>query len=169
VSRGLLSLHVGEPWNTHITLSIPLLPSLFPYLQSIAWLKVHATQTGLYTRTEEKDDLTVSIIDQLPHLRRIWFVSSHSWGFPANVEDFITKIQEVSNKGDRPLHAIYVYALFEHFANAISHTYTKASTHRHSRTWGAGNIIVERSKTIFEIESRTFLNSDKWSRDVYGY
>jgi hypothetical protein len=51
VSRGLLSLHVGEPRNTHLMLSIPLLPSLFPYLQSIAWLKVHIIQTGLYTPT----------------------------------------------------------------------------------------------------------------------
>ena len=109
-SGGLLSLIIDDPMDRFKskTLPGPLLPSLFPTLRSIAWLSLDVQST--------------SVIDQLPHLRRVWFTSTHTW--PKGVEAFISKIQELSDKKSRPLQAIRVYAPAQY---PFSHTYFKAS------------------------------------------
>jgi len=50
VSGGLLSLIIDDPMDRTATqtLPTPLLPSLFPNLQSIAWLSVHITNPGAF-------------------------------------------------------------------------------------------------------------------------
>jgi hypothetical protein len=147
VSGGLLTLFVYNPMDSIRIepLPAPLLPSLFPNLRSIAWLRVYNTHRSPNNQVvdavcaahiscihqitldlQAKDALTLSAIDQLPHLRRIWFISNHAQSLPEGVEAFITKIQDVSNKQNRPLHAIYIYAFL---GNPYSHTYTKASIH----------------------------------------
>jgi len=86
VSRGLLSLIIDDPMDVTTSKTLPAsrIPSLFPNLRSIAWLSV--------------DDTSVSVIDQLPHLCRIWFRSMHFGGLPESVQAFITRIIELSAK-----------------------------------------------------------------------
>jgi len=108
VSGGLLSLIVNyqtDPFK-YEALPGPLIPSLFPTLRSIAWLSL--------------DIQSISVVDQLPHLRRVWFSSTHAW--PKAVEGFITKILELSDKKTRPLQEIRVYAANE---RPFSYTYSK--------------------------------------------
>ena len=109
-SGGLLSLIINPliHRNRQETLPGPFLPSLFPTLRSVAWLSLDVQST--------------SIIDQLPHLHRVWFNSMHPW--PKGVEAFISKILELSDKKTRPLEEIGVYAPGQY---PYSHTYTKAS------------------------------------------
>jgi len=116
VSRRLLSLIIDDPMDpTHYqTLLTSLIPSLFPNLRSIAWLSI--------------DDTTASVIDQLPHLRRIWLHSTHSRGLPESVQAFITGIIELSAKKNRPLREIRLYAPG---GNPSSHTYSKRSAWSH--------------------------------------
>ena len=116
VSRGLLSLIIDDRMDqTHYkTLPASLIPSLFPNLRSIAWLSV--------------EDTSVSVIDQLPHLRLIWFRSTHYGGLPESVQAFITTIMEFSAKNNRPLREICLYAPD---GNPFSHTYSKRSTWLH--------------------------------------
>ena len=116
VSRGLLSLIIDDPTdvNTYKTLPASLIPSLFPNLRSIAWLSV--------------DDTSVSVIDQLPHLCRIWFRSMHFGGLPESVQAFITRIIELSAKNNRPLREIRLYAPGGH---PFSLTYSKTSVWSH--------------------------------------
>ncbi len=107
VSGGLLSLivnHKTDPFK-YEALPGPIIPSLFPTLRFIAWLSL--------------DIQSISVVDQLPHLRRVWFSSTHAW--PKAVEAFITKILELSDKKTRPLQEIYVHEL------PFSFTYSKAS------------------------------------------
>ncbi len=110
VSGGLLSLIISDPMDPFKseTLPVPLIPSLFPTLRSIAWLTLDIQST--------------SVIDQLPHLRRVWFTSRHAW--PKGVEAFLSKILELPDKKTRPLREIRVYAPAE---SPFSHTYSKAS------------------------------------------
>ena len=147
VSGGLLSLIIDDPMDRTATGTLPtsLLPSLFPNLQSVAWLSLHITNPGaldqiadtvgaahiyclrgLTLKFKDKNALTLSTIDQLPHLRRIWFSSNHTRALPKGVAAFVTEIQEVSDKKNRPLHAIYIYASA---GFPVSHVYTKASIH----------------------------------------
>jgi len=70
--------------------------------------------------------LTLQAIDQLPRLRRIWFSSNHTRGLPKGVAAFMTEIQNVSDKKNRPLHAVYIYASA---GFPFSHIYTKDSIH----------------------------------------
>jgi hypothetical protein len=112
-SSGLLSLIIDDTRDGK-ALPAPLLPSLFPNLRSVAWLSV--------------DWETTSAIDQLPHLRRIWFCSMHFHLLPENVEAFITSIMELSDKQNRPLREIHVYAPYRH---PFSHTYSKTSMWSH--------------------------------------
>jgi len=116
VSGGLLSLFIDDPMDsTHYqTLPAFLIPSLFPNLRSIAWLSV--------------DDTSAAVIDQLPHLRRIWFRSTHVRGLPESVQAFVTRIIELSAKSDRPLQEICLYAPGGH---PFSHTYSKTSVWSH--------------------------------------
>jgi len=116
VSRGLLSLIVDDPTDVtnFETLPASLIPSLFPNLRSIAWLSV--------------DDTSASIVDQLPHLRRIWFRSRHFLRLPESVEAFITTIMELSTKNNRPLREIRLYAPCGH---PFSLTYSKTSAWSH--------------------------------------
>jgi hypothetical protein len=109
-SSGLLSLIIDDTRDVFAsrTLPAPLLPSLFPNLRSIAWLSV--------------EQETASAIDQLPHLRRIWFSSRHFRGLPESVRAFVTSIMELSDKQNRPLREIHVYAPHGH---PFSHTYSK--------------------------------------------
>ena len=110
VSGGLLSLIIDDPIDRFKSQTLPgsLISSLFPTLRSIAWLSLDVQST--------------SVIDQLPHLRRVWFTSTHAW--PKSVEAFLSKIQELSDKKTRPLQEIRVYAPSQH---PFSHTYIKAS------------------------------------------
>ena len=112
VSGGLLSLFIVDPMDLiqSKTLPGPLIPSLFPNLRSIASLSV--------------DIDNVSVIDQLPHLRRIWFSPRHTSRFPKYVEDFISKILELSDKKNRPLQEIWVHA---QGGRTFSHKYSKVS------------------------------------------
>jgi len=116
VSRGLRSLFIDDPMDvtTSKTLPASLIPSLFPNLRSIAWLSV--------------DDTSGSAVDQLPHLRRVWFRSTHYGGLPESVQAFITTIMEFSAKNNRPLREIRLYAPDEH---PFSHTYSKRSVWLH--------------------------------------
>ena len=116
VSRGLLSLIIDDPMDmtTSKTLPASLIPSLFPNLRSIAWLSV--------------DDTSTSVIDQLPHLRQIWFRSTHLGRLPESVEAFITRIIELSAKNNRPLQEIRLYSPA---GSPISHTYSKTSVWSH--------------------------------------
>jgi hypothetical protein len=112
-SSGLLSLIIDDTRDCK-ALPAPLLPSLFPNLQSIAWLSVGGT--------------SASVIDQLPHLRRIWFCSEHFRLLPENVRTFITSIMELSDKQNRPLREIRVYAPY---GRPFSYTYSKTSMWSH--------------------------------------
>ena len=96
VSGGLLSLIVDDPIDRFKSDILPgsLIPSLFPTLRSIAWLSLDVQST--------------SVIDQLPHLRRVWFTSMHAW--PKYVKAIVTKIQELIDMKTRPLQEIYVYS-----------------------------------------------------------
>jgi len=116
VSRGLLSLIIDDPMDvtTSKTLPASLIPSLFPNLRSIAWLSV--------------DDTTASVIDQLPHLRRVWFRSTHSRQLPESAQVFITGIIELSAKNNRPLREIRLYSPGGH---PFSHPYSKRSVWSH--------------------------------------
>jgi len=116
VSSGLLSLIIDDPMDpTHYkTLPASLIPSLFPNLRSIAWLSVNS--------------ISASAIDHLPHLRRIWFRSTHSGGLPESVQAFITTIMEFSAKNNRALREIRLYAAC---GNPSSHTYSKTSVWSH--------------------------------------
>jgi len=98
VSGKLLSLIINDtedPFKSK-TLPSPIIPSLFPTLRSVAWLSVDIQST--------------SIVDQLPHLRRVWFTSRQAWKLPESVEAFVSKIQELSDRETRPLQEIRVYA-----------------------------------------------------------
>ena len=112
VSRRLRSLIIDDPIDvtTKKTLPAPLIPSLFPNLRSIAWLSVDPTSS--------------SCIDQLPHLRRVWLRSTHFRQLPESVQAFITKIQYLSDKKNRPLQEIRLYAPG---GQPFSHTYSKPS------------------------------------------
>ena len=114
VSRQLLSLIIDDPMDatTTKTLPPPLIPSLFPNLRSIAWLSVDPTSS--------------SCIDQLPHLCRVWLRSTHSQWLPESVQAFITKIQYLSDKKNRPLREIRLYAPG---GQPFSHTYSRLPTH----------------------------------------
>jgi hypothetical protein len=116
VSSGLLSLFIDDPMDlaASFTLPAPLLPSLFPNLQSIAWLSVDWT--------------TASAIDQLPHLRRIWLRSWHLQSLPISVRAFLTRIMERSDKENRPLREIRVHAPHGY---PFSHTYSKTPMWSH--------------------------------------
>ena len=111
VSGGLLSLIVDDPMDParSETLPAPLIPSLFPNLRSIAWLSA--------------DINNVSVIDQLPHLRRIWFRSMYTLRHPGIVP-FVSKIRELSDHKHRPLQEIWVYA---RGGRPFSRKYFKAS------------------------------------------
>ncbi len=97
VSGGLLSLIIDDPMDPYKTKTLrgPLIPSLFPALRSIAWLSL--------------DIQSISVVDQLPHLRRVWFSSTHAW--PKAVGAFITKILELSDKKTRPLPPLFSHIL----------------------------------------------------------
>ena len=116
VSRGLLSLIIDDLKDptTSKTLPASLIPSLFPNLRSVAWLSV--------------DDTSASVIDQLPHLRRVWFRSRHSRRLPESVQVFITRIMGLSAKKNRPLREIRLYSPH---GNPFSHTYSKTSVWSH--------------------------------------
>ena len=116
VSRGLLSLIIDDPMDpTHYnTLPASLIPSLFPNLRSIAWLSV--------------DDTSASVIDQLPHLRRVWFRSRHCRELPESVQAFINRVVELSAKDNQPLREIRLYSPA---GDPFSHTYTKTSVWSH--------------------------------------
>jgi len=116
VSRGLLSLIIDDLQDptTSKTLPASLIPSLFPNLRSVAWLSV--------------DDTSASAIDQLPHLRRVWFRSRHSRRLPESVQVFITRIMGLSAKKNRPLREIRLYSPH---GNPFSHTYSKTSVWSH--------------------------------------
>ena len=111
VSGGLLSLLINDPMDParSQTLPGPLIPSLFPNLRSIAWLSV--------------DTNNVSVIDQLPHLRRIWFSTMYTLR-PPSIVAFVSKIQVLSDNKNRPLQEIWVYA---RGGRPFSHKYSKAS------------------------------------------
>ena len=111
VSGRLLSLIISDPMDPTETQTLPgpLIPSLFPNLRTIAWLSLGTN--------------SVSVIDQLPHLRRIWFRSMHTLRLPERVA-FVSKILELSDKKNRPLQEIWVYAQAGH---PYSHKYSKAS------------------------------------------
>ena len=113
VSGGLLSLIIDDPMDPvkSETLSGPLIPSLFPTLQSIAWLKLDIQST--------------SVIGQLPHLRRAWFTARHDWQASVDVEASVSQILEFSDKKTRPLQEIRVLAQDD---NPCSLTYSKASS-----------------------------------------
>ena len=112
VSGRLLSLIINDPMDPFKfkTLPTPLIPSLFPTLQSIAWLSIDIQST--------------TMIDQLPHLRHVRFTSRHARQPPGGVESFVAKIQELSDKKTRPLQEIYVFAPG---ASPVSYAYSKAS------------------------------------------
>jgi len=116
VSRGLLSLIIDDPMDVTTSKTLPAspIPSLFPNLRSIAWLSV--------------DDTSASVIDQLPHLCRVWFRSTHSRQLPEGVQAFITRIIELSAKKNRPLREINLYSPGGH---PFSHTYSKTSVWSH--------------------------------------
>jgi hypothetical protein len=116
VSSRLLSLIIDDPMDVTTSKTLPalLIPSLFPNLRSIAWLSVDWT--------------SAYAIYQLPHLRQIWFRSSHNWWIPDGVQAFITRIMEHSDKNNRPLREIRLYAPDEH---PFSHTYSKTSVWSH--------------------------------------
>ena len=111
VSGRLHDLIVNDPMDParSQTLPGPLIPSLFPNLRSIAWLSV--------------DTNNVAVIDQLPHLRRIWFSSMYTLRFPAVVA-FVSKIQVLSDSKNRPLQEIWVFA---RGGRPFSHKHSKAS------------------------------------------
>ena len=111
ISGGLLSLIIGDPMDPtkSKTLPGPLIPSLFPNLRSLAWLSL--------------DINSVSVIDQLPCLRRIWFSSMDTLKLHDRVA-FVSKIQELSDNKNRPLQEIWVYARAGH---PFSLRYSKAS------------------------------------------
>ena len=113
VSGGLLSLIIDDPGDPlkSETLPGPLVPSLFPTLQSIAWLSL--------------DVQNISVIDQLPHLRRVWFTSRLGWQPFVGVEAFVNKILELSDKKTRPLQEIRVLAQDGHY---LTRTYFKISS-----------------------------------------
>ena len=113
VSGGLLSLIIDDPMDLvkSQTLPGPLIPSLFPTLQSIAWLSLDIQST--------------SVIDQLPHLRRAWFTSGRDWQASVGVGAFVSQILEFSDKKTRPLQEIRVLAQDE---NPCSLTYSKESS-----------------------------------------
>ena len=113
VSGGLLSLIIDDPVDQvkSETLPVPLIPSLFPTLRSIAWLSLDIQST--------------SIIDQLPHLRRVWFTSRHDGQPSIDVEALVSKILELSDKKTRPLQKIRVYTPH---TRPSSYTYSKASS-----------------------------------------
>src|SRR5258706_1269649 len=110
VSGGLLSLIIDVSLIYPKTEILPdrLIPSLFPTLRSIAWL--------------ELGFLSTSVVNQLPHLRRVWYISRDAW--PKGVEGFVSKMLELSDKTTRPLQEIRVYAVGE---RPFSYTYSKAS------------------------------------------
>ncbi len=110
VSGGLLSLIVNVPHHLPLTetLPTPLIPSLFPTLRSIAWLSLDIQST--------------TVLNQLPHLRWVWFTSTHTW--PRAVEGFVSKILELSDKKTRPLQQICVYTPCQ---RPSDYTYSKAS------------------------------------------
>ena len=112
VSGRLVSLIIDDKMDPFKDQSLPgpLIPSLFPNLRSIAWLLVDIQST--------------SVIDQLPHLRRVWFTSRHAWKLPMSLEAFVSKIQELSDKKTRPLQEIRVYAPE---ARLLPLTYSRAS------------------------------------------
>jgi len=116
VSEGLLSLIIDDPMDVTTSKTLPAsrIPTLFPNLRSIAWLSV--------------DDTSVSVIDQLPQLRRIWLRSMHFGGLLESVQAFITRIIELSAKNNRPLREIRLYAPGGH---PFSHTYSKTSVWSH--------------------------------------
>ncbi len=115
VSGGLSRLIIYDPTDPfkYETLPGPLIPSLFPTLRSIAWLSVDIQST--------------SVIDQLPHLRWVWFASRHAWKLPGGVEGFVSKIIELSHKERRPLREIGVDVQDMQGARPLSYRYSKAS------------------------------------------
>jgi len=110
VSGGLLSLIIDlpNPRPQAYTLPDPLIPSLFPTLRSVAWLSL--------------DIQSASVLDQLPHLRRVWLTSTLAR--PQGVEGLVSKILELSDKKTRPLQEIYVHPPW---GRPSSFTYSKAS------------------------------------------
>jgi hypothetical protein len=167
VSNGLLSLIIDDPIDRTAAQTLPpsLLPTLFPNLQSIAWLPLY-TNTGaldpimdivgevhisclrqLTLKLQDKNTLTLRAIDQLPLLRQIWFSSNHTGALPKDVATFMAEIQEGSDNKNRPLHAIYVYASA---GFPISHIYTKASIHS---GWTLALQSIESNH--FSVESHT--------------
>ena len=113
VAGGLLSLIINDLMDRvkSETLPGPLIPSLFPTLQSIAWLSLDIQST--------------SVIDQLPHLRRAWFTSRHGGQPSVGVEAFVSKILVFSDKKARPLQEIRVFAEDD---KPFSRIYSKASS-----------------------------------------
>jgi hypothetical protein len=116
ISSRLLSLIIDDPMDVTKSKTLPasLIPSLFPNLRSIAWLSV--------------DWNSASAIDQLPHLRRIWFRSRHNRSIPDSVQAFLTRIMELSDEKNLPLREIRLYAPGGH---PFSHTYSKTSMWSH--------------------------------------
>ena len=111
VSGRLLSLVINDPMDPYKSKTLPslIIPSLFPTLQSVAWLSVDIQST--------------SVIDQWPHLRRVWFTSRHV-RLSGGVEAFVSKIQELSDRKSRSLQEIRVYAPE---ARSFPLTYSRAS------------------------------------------
>ena len=138
VSRRLRSLIIDDPMDVTTTKTLPalLIPSLFPNLRSIAWLSVDPTSS--------------SCIDQLPHLRRVWLRSTHSRQLPESIQAFITKIQDLSDKKNRPLREIRLYAPG---GRPFSHTYSKPSIQ--------GKWVLQTALPVKPFVSQRILRSDR--------